>query len=187
MSLFICNKCGCVDNTNLNMASYDSSTHNPEYPNLCSMDMHGVGGEYSKTGVQGDYNMLCSECNTGIWHGEFDKRDATELERALGEGVKGRIFTSHSFYRQTLDLPEDKIEEMVDVINTYNSLDVGDVEDARSVYAPTNIDRSILCKSEFKRYYSTRPPYVRESPKKRRNDICNGCGNKNKKCKCEVV
>lgn len=51
MSLFICNKCGCVENSNL---------------------VDGLGNTREE--------MLCSECKTGTWHGEFEKRHPGPIE-----------------------------------------------------------------------------------------------------------
>jgi hypothetical protein len=50
MSLFVCDNCGCVDNTALGF--YWGR-------NIKEMD--------------GDGRALCSECKEGKWHGQFEK------------------------------------------------------------------------------------------------------------------
>jgi len=52
MSLFICNNCGCVENSALIHSGLDATRA----------------------------DMLCSECESGSWHGEFDKRAAKPIE-----------------------------------------------------------------------------------------------------------
>lgn len=51
MSVYICEKCGCIENTAL--GGYWRNVANKEPP-------------------------MCSECNTGKWHGEFEKCHWTE-------------------------------------------------------------------------------------------------------------
>lgn len=51
MSAYICEKCGCVDNTAL--------------------------GGYWKNALRKEFKM-CSECNTRTWHNEFPKQHWTE-------------------------------------------------------------------------------------------------------------
>jgi hypothetical protein len=63
VSLFICSKCGCVENTAL--------------------------GNFWKRHCYG-HPVLCSECSTGVWHGQFKKRKATEQEIALSKNPRGR-------------------------------------------------------------------------------------------------
>ena len=54
MPLFICDQCGCIENTALSMFWCKDSDH-----------------------------PLCSECDAdrGKWHGQFEKREPTEKER----------------------------------------------------------------------------------------------------------
>ena len=47
MSVYICEKCGCIDNITL--------------------------GGYYKNALRKEPKM-CSECNTGVWHNEFPKK-----------------------------------------------------------------------------------------------------------------
>ena len=51
MSVYICEKCGCIENTSL--------------------------GGYWRNVVNKEPKM-CSECNNGEWHNEFEKRHWTE-------------------------------------------------------------------------------------------------------------
>lgn len=53
MPLFRCDKCGCVENTALCMYWAAKSSGNPK---------------------------LCSECETGTWHGSFPKRSAEGMQ-----------------------------------------------------------------------------------------------------------
>jgi hypothetical protein len=52
MPLFRCDKCGCIENTAL--------------------------GNYWMPHLEGK-PALCSECDTGTWHGKFDKKDAAGM------------------------------------------------------------------------------------------------------------
>ncbi len=83
MSLFVCmnKKCQCVENTNLVSKNIGN---NDEYPNMHLMDMQGHGDEVYVGAIM-EYKfknkdsilMLCSECNTSIWHNEFPKEKAS--------------------------------------------------------------------------------------------------------------
>jgi hypothetical protein len=75
MSLFICQKCNTVENTSL-CFPYElvEDKEDPKYPNLHLMDMQGHGD------IGEEIKMLCSKCNTGHWHGEFERTQATEAE-----------------------------------------------------------------------------------------------------------
>lgn len=65
MPIFLCDDCGCVENT------------------ACCFFWH-----YTKTGKK-----LCSECDPkiGKWHGRFEKRPPTEAERKEAEEFLERI------------------------------------------------------------------------------------------------
>ena len=102
MSLFICDECGCVENTNCNHPPYDMVGIDPEFPNMHSMEMAGFNDEYKETGIRQKSALLCSECNTGTWHGEFPKEQATEIEIIMGQQLEGderNIFTFHPLWR----------------------------------------------------------------------------------------
>lgn len=51
MSVYVCEKCGCIENT-------------------------ALGGYWNN--VRNKEPKMCSECNTGKWHNEFDKKYWTE-------------------------------------------------------------------------------------------------------------
>ena len=82
MSLFICDKCNAIENNHCIRNSNVDFVATMEHPNLWLMDMHGKynffiknpngSGEllYKERGI---IQMLCSECNTGKWHNEFEK------------------------------------------------------------------------------------------------------------------
>jgi len=91
MSLFVCDKCKCVENTNLNTKDLDKG--NKDFPNLSSMEMAGFGKDYAKTQLKSEQQYLCSECNTGTWHGEFEKTQATEEELELSKYSETRLIT----------------------------------------------------------------------------------------------
>ena len=83
MSLFVCMNpnCQCVENTNLVSRNVGS---NDDYPNMHLMDMQGQGDEIFVQKVMpyqwkrsDQILMLCSECNTFIWHNEFPKEKAS--------------------------------------------------------------------------------------------------------------
>jgi hypothetical protein len=80
-------ECGCIENTNLVDKNINT---NPEYPNLHRMQMDGFDLD---TGERGEIRYLCSECNTGIWHGEFEKTEATENEKEVASYSKFNFIT----------------------------------------------------------------------------------------------
>lgn len=59
MPLFQCSNCGCIENTAL--SDYWWRTECEKLP------------------------ALCSECESGKWHGEFAKKSAVELRYNIGE------------------------------------------------------------------------------------------------------
>jgi len=88
MSLFICMKCGCIENTNLIDRNVDT---NKEYPNMHLMDMQVNAND----DIDFKINMLCSECNTGIWHGEFPKHKANDREKEVAALSKYNAITPY--------------------------------------------------------------------------------------------
>lgn len=176
MSLFICDKCGCVDNTSCNHPPYDMVGIDPTFPNMHSMEMAGFrededGNELPRVASQ----LLCSECNTGKWHGEFSKKKATAVEIEMGKqlnGEKANVFTFHPMWREYSNNPDMKVEE---------------VEMHRpKVDGLSNTPRRArtLGKTTFKKdWISPGEAYVRETPKIGRNSDCPcGSGEKYKKC-----
>lgn len=73
MPCYVCEKCGCVDNTALggNFWSYARS----------SFLAKGKGGHKNGVEKQPEYiPALCCECHTGKWHGQFEKLHITSNE-----------------------------------------------------------------------------------------------------------
>jgi hypothetical protein len=108
MSLFICQCCGCIEDDSLIKKDYNSSKkHNVEFPNLSLAEMKGMGNsgvevdltiayyhKWEKYLASIDYKqdtdimMLCSRCNTGAWHGKFEWRSATDIEKEYAKYSK---------------------------------------------------------------------------------------------------
>ncbi len=104
MSLFVCQNCGVVENTNL-VNKYE--VLNNGYPNMGLMDMHGQGdvdidlsaiiseesGVKNSLKKKNEILMLCCQCNTGKHHDEFDRVKASKEEIALSLGSKYSAIT----------------------------------------------------------------------------------------------
>lgn len=80
MSLFICSKCRVIENHSCNGSKKEIGSNG--YPNIGLMDMQGYGDDVYISDVNGipilfkeksEVMMLCSQCNTGEWHNEFDR------------------------------------------------------------------------------------------------------------------
>lgn len=79
MSVYICEKCGCIENT-------------------------GLGGYWSN--VRNNEPRMCSECNKGEWHGEFEKRHWTEYgakELLRLEALKDGSMINATEYLKSID------------------------------------------------------------------------------------
>lgn len=102
MSLFVCQKCKAIENTNCchsreyltNVVDDAGNYVAGGYPDMGLMDMQGhgdkvyVGETYKGTKLfkeKDEILMLCSECNVGKWHGEFSKDYATDEELELAK------------------------------------------------------------------------------------------------------
>jgi len=178
VSLFICDKCRCVDNTNCNEPPYNEAELDKNYPNLCGMEMYGFDLEYEKTGIRSQRQLLCSECNTGKWHGEFAKEKATEAEIIMGsqlEGDEHNVFTFHPLWNEY-----DKDSENFDIKALKSAGVRGKKGSTRTRYI---IEKAFNETMDGLCGYSDMKPYVREEPKIGRNDECPcGSGRKYKKC-----
>lgn len=171
MSLFICDKCKCVDNTNCNHPPYDMVEIDPDFPNMHSMEMAGFDDVYQETGVRGVKVLLCSECNTGKWHNEFPKKLATEAEIIMGaqlEGDEKNIFTFHPLWPEYDRDPEN--------------FDVVDLKKNNLCATRYRVGKTVKETIKNMRGGVT-DPYVREEPKISRNDTC-PCGSNKKYKKC---
>ena len=162
MSLFTCNSCGCVENTAL--CSSDNRKGD-KFPHKSLMFMHGFDDNYEKTGVRSEIELLCSECNTGVWHGEFTKKPATDVEVMMGEQLVGDekyVFTFHPMWREYDESPDDFD---INSLKKYRRADLSNVLDLPKIL------------------YTKTEPFVRETPKISRNEKC-PCGSEKKYKKC---
>ena len=119
MALFKCSNCDVIENhslvnpKNLKTECDIKQHHIPGemiqevYPKMWLMDMQGQGDE--DITVNGDIfkkkdeiMMLCSKCNTGEWHNEFRREEATKEESEVA---------SYSKYNYTT--PADHSVELV--------------------------------------------------------------------------
>lgn len=104
MSLYVCQnpKCQAIENTALGGRNKGKTG----YPNLSLMEMQGYGedvdvsilemvvdGKDIVTKKSEDVLMLCSECNTGRWHDEFEKTKASQVELDLAKTSKYSMIT----------------------------------------------------------------------------------------------
>jgi len=87
MGLFICSKCGCIENTNLNDKGCVETTTG--YPNLHSMEMYQMIEQGTLDG------LLCSKCNTGKWHGDFKQEEANDVDKLLARFSKYNMTTPY--------------------------------------------------------------------------------------------
>lgn len=107
MSLFVCENCRCIENTAC--ADIGAGT-DPSYPNMHMMEMQGYGDEVNlgthltketlrnfPNGIKPptDILMLCSECNTGQFHNEFDKTYATVDEHKIASYSRYNAITPY--------------------------------------------------------------------------------------------
>ena len=105
MSLFVCMECGCVENTNCNNPRDGSLAGDHGFPNLHTMEMHGFDAAYEASGTElanrtrSPQRMLCSECNTGTWHGEWEKHWPSEVELAMANDLDDATYTSHPLFK----------------------------------------------------------------------------------------
>jgi len=91
MSLFICMKCGCIENTNL--VSKNLDRNNKDYPNMSLMEMDCYLDVVDNKPL--DKYYICSECNTGKWHGEFEKSYPNEIEKEIAKYSERNMITPH--------------------------------------------------------------------------------------------
>ena len=73
MSLYICEKCGVIENTALCIPDNVDIKNKEKYPFKTSLQMD-IDNEH-----------LCSKCNTGEWHYKFESKYPTEIEKAYAE------------------------------------------------------------------------------------------------------
>lgn len=96
MPLFLCSKCGCIENSHLvnKTETYVPTVYNYEgdeskfFPHMSKMKMDGFDKEdiIVNDNVwkrKDEKKFLCSECNTGHWHEEFTKSFPSENTKIL--------------------------------------------------------------------------------------------------------
>ena len=128
MSLFICAHCGTIENTACVDRNIDT---NPLYPNLCRQEMQGYGvddvvinqplAQYQPGDIKKgtDVLMLCSACNTGQFHNEFDIRHASANELELAIHSKYNMITPY-------DHPDNTITRDDDAPHGYRTFEISD-------------------------------------------------------------
>lgn len=138
MSLFVCSKCNCVENSNLVTTNLNKDK---SFPNMFKTEM--MGNSSRDTFINDvlyknkeDVFMLCSECNTGTWHNEFEKVEATEDEIKLSYFSKYNMITPfdhddnivkdrkapHGYRTLTQEDINDKIASKKSAAKTINKL-----------------------------------------------------------------
>ena len=91
MSLFICSKCGCVEDNNyctIGIQYIDGEVVDNGFPNLTVEEMCSDKSEEDVEDNVKKPGMLCSECNTGTWHGKFEKRQPEGVEVLISKFSK---------------------------------------------------------------------------------------------------
>lgn len=179
MSLFVCSECGCVENTNCchNGIEYDEDGNLPDngFRNWGIMEMHGYRGvldEREKT------HMICSECNTGKWHGEWEKTFPTEVELAMANDLEDKTFTSHPLFKGSYNGDMDRYTlEQFEEDNAKRKAKLAQEKDIKE-YASCKVSYD----DDLNRSYDTKP-FIRLNPKIGRNWEC-PCGSKKKYKKC---
>lgn len=119
MPLIVCSKCKCIENTHLvNKKRLERKVdHNSKvtdgvkeefYPCMDLRDMSGYDNEdffldgeiYKKSD---EIKILCSECNTGVWHNEFDKVTASDEIIEMSKFSKYGYITPYDQDSQALE------------------------------------------------------------------------------------
>ena len=134
MSIFICSRCGCIENT---------ATCGPNYnhydmfkPNISLMAMQGhgddiyinyiPGGEPTLFKPKDKIMMLCSECNTGYWHGQFNKVYPNDREKEIAKLSKYNMITKYDHPEGLINWDAEEppyvmsLEEIVEYLTNHN-------------------------------------------------------------------
>lgn len=136
MSLFRCELCGGIENTaccwdNKKEVITELSSEKGDYPNMGLMDMQGFGDEFKLDGIvwksKDEIKMLCSECNTGKWHGEWEKEYATAEEDVVANYSKYSFTTKFDhedgvFKKDVIDIPNSHNSELNIVYDVLHKL-----------------------------------------------------------------
>ena len=121
MSLFLCSRCGCIENTNLVNKTYKptlchfNGDEKDFHPSLSRMSMDGYDDEdiYLNGKIwkhRSDIMYLCSECNTGTWHDEFEKTMPSERTVILSQFSKAGYITTYDHDECSIIKDNDDVE-----------------------------------------------------------------------------
>ena len=167
MGLIVCDICKCVDNTNC--LSPDWNNLNQDFPNMSSMEMYGFRDKWKTEKIRENEIILCSECNTGTWHDEWEKQIATDIEIEMARQMQGNIFTSHALCGYYTALDKVTLEDVIQY-----GIDSTKKQTIREI-------TEIYNKIKWTNQQST--PYIRETQKIGRNTLCLcNSGKKYKNC-----
>ena len=121
MSKFICTNCGCVDRlqdiptTEMFKGMDEEGVLDGNFPNMSKTEMMGQKSKDTilvSTGetykYASDVRMLCSECNTGIWHGKFEKVMPTEEETLISLFSSYKAIEPFDHFPNIIAKEEDK-------------------------------------------------------------------------------
>ena len=122
MSLFLCSRCGCIENTNLVNKTYKptlchfNGDEKDFHPSLSRMSMDGYDDEdiYLNGKIwkhRSDIMYLCSECNTGTWHDEFEKTMPSERTVILSQFSKAGYITKYDHAECSIIEDDDDVFE----------------------------------------------------------------------------
>lgn len=138
MSLFLCMKCGVVENHSCCSSKVETDISN--YPHMGLMDMQGYGDDIYVLDMnnepvlfkeKSEVMMLCSQCNTGIWHNEFERKipdaDSDDVYLSKYSGYNYTTISDHPagvVKRNgdgTFSLSSPKLKDFADwIISGYN-------------------------------------------------------------------
>lgn len=121
MSLFLCSRCGCIENTNLVNKNYEptlchfNGDEKDFHPSLFRMSMDGYDDEdiYLNGKIwkhRSEIMYLCSECNTGTWHDEFEKTMPSERTIILSQFSKAGYITKYDHDECSIIKDNDNVE-----------------------------------------------------------------------------
>jgi len=99
MGLFMCSKCNAIENSN-NISL--GRTDDESYPNKTLMEMCGFLKDRPNEEAHLHIEMLCTECNSGVWYSDNDKHIATLDEMVVAD-------LSQYNYTTPYDHPKDSI------------------------------------------------------------------------------
>ncbi len=181
MGLFVCFECGCVENTNC--CHPNKETCDPNFPNLGGMEMDGFDKAFEESAPEFDDRIrspiqyLCSKCNTGTWHGEWEQTWPTEIELAMAEDLDNKIFTNHPLFKGSYNNEMDTY-----TVEQFEKDNL--IRKKKRKIENDKVIQNVCPESVYdKLRWANSIPFTRDSPKIGRNDKCIcGSGKKYKKC-----